>query len=169
MATLNDRRQIGRIHISYAYLCLESEPRRFEAARVHLEKAEAALLEADAPVDLAYVFTERSRLALLEGGFEDALSYATEALDAAALIEPLEQARALFLQGRACASLGRNARARQSLEEAVAIFAEVGARQYEALAWNELAELSATEGNGKRAMKEFRAGFAALDPTRSRS
>lgn len=168
MDRLHNRRDTAKLHVSYAFLCLESEPIRFEEAREHLEKAEAALLEADAPADLAYVHTERSRLAILEEAFEEAVDYATMALEAADL-EPLERARALFLQGRAYGGLGRRRQARTALRKALLIFEENGARQQQASCWRELGELSEAAGDRDRAFAEFYAGLQILDPRRSRA
>ncbi len=164
----DDRRRVARVHNAYAFLCLEAEPPRLEEARRHLDIAEEKLGQASSPGDLAYLLSERGRLALMEGKPEDALALTERALVEAAS-DNLERGRCLFLQGRALASLGRRAEAKDALQEASAVFDKHGARQQQAGCWREIAEIDLAAGDVASAVEAFRSGLQALDPRRSRA
>jgi tetratricopeptide (TPR) repeat protein len=168
MEQIDDRRQVGRLHNAFAFLCLEADPPRTTEAASHLDRAQDLLLESGAAGDLAYVFTERSRLALLEQRFDSALHDANQAL-AQIGADELEAARCRFLKGRALAALDRREEARRELEEAAALFEKGGARQQQASCWRELGELDLAAGDVDSAVQSLRAGLEALDPRRSRA
>ncbi len=144
----------------------------WHASRVFAENKEwdkALELAARARVLLlAYLLSERGRLALMEGKPEDALALTERALVEAAS-DNLERGRCLFLQGRALASLGRRAEAKDALQEASAVFDKHGARQQQAGCWREIAEIDLAAGDVASAVEAFRSGLQALDPRRSRA
>ena len=167
MEEMEDRQSVARLHNAYAFICLETDPPKLEDAREHLERAETLLKEAGAPGDLAYVYEERGRLALLEDRPGEALDYAERGL-ADAQPDALEQARCLYLKGRALAALGRSDEARMALREAAERFRSQGARQQEASCWRELGELDLEAGDTTSAVEALRSGLAALEPHRTR-
>ena len=168
MEELDDRRRVARLHNAYAFLCLEVEPPRTEEAASHLDRAEALLDRAGAPGDLAYVYTERSRLALLAKHPEEALQHASRALKEPTADET-EVARAMFLQGRSLALLGRTLEARRVLTAAAEQFESRGARQQVASCWRELGEMDIESGDLEAAVRSLRAGLEALNPRRERA
>ena len=168
MEELEDRRNVARLHNAYAFICLDADPPRTEEARTHLDAAEHLITEVAARGDLAYLYAERARLALLEGHPEEALEHAGRAL-AEVSSEELEMARGMFLKGRALTMLGRTAEARQSLNEAAAVFGEHGARQQEASCWREIGEIHLGTGELRAAVDALKAGLDALNPRRSRA
>jgi tetratricopeptide (TPR) repeat protein len=165
---LDDRRSLARLHISYAFICLEAEPPRTEEAREHLDLAEAWLPPVEAARELSYVHEERARLLLLENRPEEAVSSAERAL-AGVGEDELQRARALFVRGRALTATERPAEARLSLQHAADLFEKHGARQQLANAYREIGELDLAEGHVDDAVEALRAGLAALDPRRSRA
>jgi tetratricopeptide (TPR) repeat protein len=168
MEELDDRRRVARLHNAYAFLCLEVEPPRTAEAGSHLDRAEALLDRAGAPGDLAYVYTERSRLALLAKHPEEALQHASRALKEPTADET-ELARAMFLQGRSLALLGRTPEARSVLTAAAEQFKSRGARQQVASCWRELGEMDIESGDLEAAVRSLRAGLEVLNPRRERA
>ena len=168
MEEMEDRQSVARLHNAYAFICLETDPPKVEEAHEHLERAEALLLQAGAEGDLAYVYEERGRLALLEDRPEDALIYAERGL-AGSKPDAIEEARCLYLKGRALAALHRSEEARTALRDAAERFGKHGARQQEASCWRELGELDLAAGDTASAVQALRAGLAALEPHRTRA
>lgn len=165
---LDERRNVGRLHLNTAFIYLDSEPPRIEDARRHLEVAEQRLRVFGSEADLASVWSERSRLALLESRWDDALREVDRAIPAFGAMQG-EIAKCRYLRGRALAGLGRAEEARQSLQEAAKAFREAGSRQQEAACHRELGELDLACGDTSAAMQALRDGLFALDPRRSRA
>ncbi|TMK85672.1 MAG: helix-turn-helix transcriptional regulator [Actinobacteria bacterium] len=168
MEELDDRQSVARLHNAYAFLCLEAEPPRLEEARHHLDRAEALLSGTSARGELAYIHEERGRVALLAKRPDEALEWAERGL-AEASPDGLENARCLYLKGRALSALERGEEARQVLREAADRFGAQGARQQEASCWRELGEIEVARGDLEAAVDALRAGLAALDPNRTRA
>jgi tetratricopeptide (TPR) repeat protein len=165
---LGDRRRIVRVHGAYAFLCLEADPPRLEAADDHLRTAESLLDEYSLDEDRAYLFAERSRLALLQGRPAEALDLASRALELTGP-DALERGRCLFLQGRGFVLSGRPAEGLGCFREAASVFEKHGARQQQASSWREIGEIQLAEGETAAALESLRAGLEALDPKRSRA
>lgn len=163
MEGLTSRRDQASLHIAYAFLCLEAEPPRIEETEAHLDLAESILDQIGATIELAFVHTERALLACLRGRYEDAVAYAkrTIAIEGA---QEIEKARALFLQGRALAKLGRSKAARATLHKAAAIFQEQDTKRQLASCWRELGRMDEDEGNDRAAVESYRSALDALEP-----
>src|SRR5438874_2229798 len=106
MEELDDRRSVARLHISYAFICLDADPPRTEEAREQLDVAEEWLTRAGAQRELAYVYEERGRLALIEHRPEEAVRFADPAVQRAGDDE-LAAARSMYVKGRALALLAK--------------------------------------------------------------
>jgi tetratricopeptide (TPR) repeat protein len=165
---LDERRNVGQLHLNTAFICLEADPPRTEEAALHLEVAELRLRVFGSQADLAFVWSERGRLALLEGRHDDALREVDRALPAFGEMHG-EVARCMYLRGRALACLGRMEEARQALERAAEAFGGEGARQQQASCYRELGEIDLAAGDVDAAVRALRAGLNALDPRRSRA
>lgn len=163
MEGLTSRRDQASLHIASAFLCLEAVPPRMEETEAHLDLAESMLGQIDATVELAFVHTERARLAYLRGQHEDAITHAkrTVAIEGA---HEIEKARALFIEGRALAKLGRSKSARSTFHRAAAIFTEQGAKRQLASCWRALGEMDEDEGDDHAAVASYRSALDALEP-----
>jgi tetratricopeptide (TPR) repeat protein len=168
MEAIEDRARVSYLHTASAFLCLEADPPGLDEARSHLDAAETILSEFDLPAYLAYVYSERSRLEFLEGRPGEALNLAERAIDLQSS-DNLEQARALFLKGRALADLDRGNESRAAFNEAAETFARLGARQQQASCLREIGELDLADGDVDSAVAFFREGLELIDPRRSRA
>ena len=165
MEELDEQRHVGRIHVAYAFICLEADGPRLKEARRHLAMAEKILRRSGTSDDLAYLHEERGKLALLEGRPEDALDEAENVLEQARHDE-VQRGRGLLLKARALAALQRDDDAFVALEEAVATFKRVGARTQEADGWKELAEIHVRRGETAAAVEALRAAVETLERKR---
>lgn len=163
MEELDQRRDVGRLHVSCAFICLEAEPPRFEEARQHLQIAEERLSRFGAPEDLGFVWSELGRLLLLEGNPDEAIKQIDKALRRFERFEG-ETARCLHLKGRALVELGHLEEARSLLSQAVQLFARTGARQEQASCYQELGEIDLRQGRVEEALTSLQAGLAVLGP-----
>lgn len=163
MEELDQRREVGRLHVSCAFICLETEPPHVDEAKEHLGIAEERLSRFGAPEDLAFVWSEWGRLFLLEGNPDEALVQLDKAL---ARFDGfgVETARCLHLRGRALVELDRLDEAGSSLARAVELFAEAGARQEQASCYQELGEIDLRQGRVQDAVRNLQAGLAVLGP-----
>ena len=168
MEEVEDRRNVGRLHNAFAFICLEAEPPRIDEARLHLDASEDLLRTWGTRSDLAYLYSERARLSLLEDRPDEALSFADFGL-ADPDLEELEVGRGLYVKGRALALLGRRREATETLKRAAEMFDRIGARQQQASCWREVGEMELAAGDLHAAVESLRAGLEALDPRRSRA
>jgi tetratricopeptide (TPR) repeat protein len=167
MEGLNSRRDVGKLHIAYAFLCLEVSPPRLREAEAHLNKADAILSEIGAQGELALVATERGRLAMFRRKPEMAIAQADRTLHEENA-EDLERGRAYFIRGRALAELQRYDEAREAFEQALGIFGSHEAQSQLAATWREVGELAAVRGDTDGAIEAFRAALEAFFPRRFR-
>jgi tetratricopeptide (TPR) repeat protein len=161
MEELDQRRDVGRLHVSCAFICLEAEPPRLEEAKQHLRIAEERLSRFGAPEDLGFVWSELGRVLLLEGNPDEAIRQIDKALPRFGGFEG-EIARCLRLKGIALFDLGRLDEARSSLSQAVDLFARTGARQEQASCYRELGEIDLRQGKVEEAVTSLQAGLDAL-------
>jgi tetratricopeptide (TPR) repeat protein len=161
MEELDQRREVGRLHVSCAFICLEADPPRLEEAELHLRIAEERLSRFGAPEDLGFVWSELGRLLLLQGKPHEAIKQLDKALPRFGGFEG-ETGRCLHLKGRALVELGRLDEARSLLSQAVDVFARTGARQEQASCYQELGEIDLRQGRVEEAVISLQAGLAVL-------
>lgn len=167
MEGLRNRRDVGKLHVAYAFLCLEVAPPRLREAEEHLNQADTILSEIEAHAERALVTTERGRLAMYRRKPAQAIAHVEETL-AEEGAGDLEHGRAYFVKGRALAMLGRQDEAREAFDEALRIFGMHDAHSQLAATWREIAELTTTRGALVEAIEAFRSALEAFSPRRFR-
>jgi tetratricopeptide (TPR) repeat protein len=164
---LQSRRDVGRLHIMFAFLCLELSPPKLQEAEDHLDQAESILSEIGATAELALATTERSRLAMLRRRPKQAITLADRTITEESA-EELERGRAYFVKGRALAELGRHEEARESFDHALDIFGAHDSHAQLAATWREVGELAAARGDLEGSTEAFRSALEAHAPRRFR-
>jgi tetratricopeptide (TPR) repeat protein len=163
MERSHGRREVSRLYVAYAYLCLEAEPPRVEEAEQNLDLAEALLAKLGMPVEYGNLYAIRSRAAFLAGRFAESAEYAERALQMEG-IEDGVRSEAFLEKGKALARLERYDEARRTFGEAIAIFESHGQREQQASCWRELGEMEEAAGNAADATRAYHAGLLALEP-----
>jgi len=114
-----------------------------DRARAHLDRQEALARRLDGPWALAAAARGRGLLALAEGDLDNAFAAFNESLVLLGAVPfPFERARTLLCVGLAHRKARRKRAARESLEEALAAFNQLGARLWADRARAELGRIS---------------------------
>jgi DNA-binding SARP family transcriptional activator len=98
----------------------------YERARQALVRAESGFVARRDTARLALVHSQRATLVLFEGRYEDAIAEARTALDMLGQNEMAKQAEAQRLIGRAYIGLGRLVEGVATLQDALALYRQVG-------------------------------------------
>jgi tetratricopeptide (TPR) repeat protein len=158
----HSRRELSRLYVAYAFLCLEAEPPRIEEAERNLDLGEGLLADLGMPAEYGNVYVERSWAAFLRGEFGESVEHAGRVVGIEG-VEDAVRARAFLVQGKALGRLRRYEEARRALHEAMVIYGSHEQKGQLAWCWRELGAIAETEGDLSAAVEAYHAAFGSLE------
>jgi tetratricopeptide (TPR) repeat protein len=163
MERIQSRRELARLRVALAWLCLEMDPPRADEAETNLNGAAELLADLGMPAELGNVYVERGRAAFILGHFDQAIEHTSRVLNIDG-VEDAVRARAFFVQGRALVQLERYEDARNALRQAISMYEAQGANRHLASCWRELGKIDEAEGNLTEAVSAYHSALDALEP-----
>jgi len=152
----SDERAAARLKSTRAWILLNQEPPRPEAARDLLHAALPTLTQHDSAGAVASAEVELSRAELMLGDPARARAHALAALNRLGYDTPIETARAHTALGEALAADGDRAGAQERLHAAAALLSDVGADREAAALWRQIGDAHGRLGEPERAMAAYR-------------
>jgi transcriptional regulator with XRE-family HTH domain len=137
----NDRRNLGRLRITYAWMLLQQSPPQAEHALEMLDKVRGELVLHGSTVDVGYCDTERARALLAMGRIAEARAAAEASLSGLGEKPRIESAQAGLLLGRVLREQGNVAGCLEQCAAAAGRLEAMGASRQAAGAWRELGDL----------------------------
>ncbi len=173
----DDRRNLGRIRVAYAWLLLQQSPPEAVRALDLLDSVRPELVDHGGAVDVGYCDTERARALMTLGRLDEARDAAETSLSVLGEMPRLESAQTRLLLGRVFREKGDLDACVEQATLAAAMLEAMGASRQAAAAWRELGDLyrdlghlDATLDAYDRALRALRvvplaAVRPAVDPT----
>src|SRR5919106_1335481 len=137
----DDRRNLARLRVCYAWLLLQQSPPEAEHALDLLDSVEQEIQTHGGAIDLGYYATERARALLALGRLDDARAAAMESLSRLGDQPRIESARARLLLGRILREQGLSDETLEQCSAAATMLEAMGASRQAAAAWRELGDL----------------------------
>lgn len=158
----DDRRNLSRLRVGYAWLLLQQSPPAAERALELLDKVRDDMRAHGGAVDVGYCETERARALLALGRLDEARAAAESSLASLGDQPRIESARALLLLGRILREQGDTEGCLQQCSVAANMLAAMGASRQAASAWRELADLYRDLGRSEDAMSAYDRALLAV-------
>ncbi|HEX6336621.1 MAG TPA: helix-turn-helix domain-containing protein [Jiangellaceae bacterium] len=137
----DDRRNLARLRVCYAWLLLQQQPPEAEQALDLLDRVADEIQVHGGAIDLGYYATERARALLALGRLDEARAAALDSLDRLGDQPRIESARARLLLGRILREQGKSDETLEQCTVAANMLEEMGASRQAAAAWRELGDL----------------------------
>jgi tetratricopeptide (TPR) repeat protein len=161
----NDRRNLGRLRITYAWMLLQQSPPRAEQALEMLDKVRGELVLHGSTVDVGYCDTERARALLAMGRIAEARAAAEASLSGLGDKPRIESAQAGLLLGRVLREQGNVAGCLEQCAAAAGRLEAMGASRQAAGAWRELGDLYRDLDRGGEALDAYDRALRAVRVT----
>jgi tetratricopeptide (TPR) repeat protein len=137
----DDRRNLARLRVCYAWLLLQQQPPEAEHALDLLDGVADEIRMHGGAIDLGYYATERARALLALGRLDEARAAALDSLARLGDQPRIESARARLLLGRILREQGLPDETLEQCTVAANMLEEMGASRQAAAAWRELGDL----------------------------
>jgi transcriptional regulator with XRE-family HTH domain len=157
-----DRRNLGRLRIAYAWVLLQQTPPAAAQALAMLDGVRDDLAGSAGAIDAGYCDTERARALLELGRLDEARKAAESSLAALGDRPRIESARAQLVLGRVLRELGDQDGCLEQCATAAATLDAMGANRQAASAWRELGDLYRDLHHPDRALDAFDRALRAV-------
>lgn len=137
----DDRRNLGRIRVAYAFLLLQQTPPEAEQALVLLDRVRDELVTHGSAVDVGCCDTERARALLTLGRLDEARTAAEQSIAGLGSHSRIETPQAMLVLGRILREQGDVAGCVGQCGFAATMLESMGATRQAAAAWRELGDL----------------------------
>jgi tetratricopeptide (TPR) repeat protein len=158
----DDRRNMERLHVAYAWMLLQQTPPHASKALDMLDGVRQEMADHAGPIDLGYCDTERARALLSLGRLDEARHAAEGSLASLGELPRIEAARARLVLGRVLREQGDIDGCLVQCSTAAGMLDEMGANRQAASAWRDLADLYRDLGYADKAMDAFDRALSAV-------
>jgi tetratricopeptide (TPR) repeat protein len=158
----DDRRNLGRIRVAYAWLLLQQSPPAAEQALALLDSVRGELVTHGSAVDVGYCDTERARALLSLGRLGEAREAAERSLAGLGTQSRFETPHAMLVLGRVLREQGDPTGCVDQCTAAAAMLESMGASRQAAAAWRELGDLYRDLGRAELAMDAYDRALKAV-------
>lgn len=158
----DDRRNLARLRVGYAWLLLQQSPPEAARALELLDDVRTEITVYGGAVDLGYCDTERARALLFLDRIGEAKAVVEASLISLGAQPRIETARARLLLGRILREQGRTADCLEQCATAAGILEALGPSRQVASAWRELGDLYRQLGRVDDAMAAYDQAFRAM-------
>jgi transcriptional regulator with XRE-family HTH domain/lipopolysaccharide biosynthesis regulator YciM len=158
----DDRRNLARLRVAYAWLLLQQHPPEAERALELLDSVRSGLVEHAGSVDVGSCDTERARALLALGRTDEAREAAEQSLAGLGDQPRLASARARLLLGRVLREQGDGAGCVDQCRSAAATLESMGASRQAAAVWRELGDLYRDLGRAEIAIDAYDRALRAV-------
>ncbi|HLR97190.1 MAG TPA: tetratricopeptide repeat protein [Jiangellaceae bacterium] len=157
----DDRRNLNRLRIGYAWLLLQGEGHS-EQALTMLDSVREDTSTHGGAVDVGYLETERARALFAMGRLDQSRETIQSAIEVLGDQPRIEGARARLLLARIHWEEGDSERCLQVCTEAAGMLEGMGASRQAAAAWRELGEMQRELGDVEQALDSFDRALRAV-------
>ena len=158
----DDRRNLERLRVTYAWLLLQQYPPQAEKALELLDSVRSDLVEHAGSVDVGSCDAERARALLALGRADEARQAAEQSLAGLGDQPGFESARARLLLGRVLREQGDHAGCFDQCTAAAATLESLGASRQAAAVWRELGDMYRDLGRADVAMDAYDRALRAV-------
>ena len=158
----DDRRNLARLRVTYAWLLLQQTPPEAERALELLDGTRSSLVEHSGAVDVSSCDTERARALLALGRVTEARRAAEQSLAGLGDLPRIESANARLLLGRVLREQGDLAGCIAQCTSAGAMLESMGATRQAAAVWRELGDIYREVGQADAAMDAYDRALRAV-------
>jgi tetratricopeptide (TPR) repeat protein len=158
----DDRRNLARLRVTYAWLLLQQHPPEAERALQLLDSVRGGLVEHGGPVDVGSCDTERARALLALGRTAEAREAAEQSLAGLGDHPRIESARARLMLGRVLRAQGDPSGCVEQCRSAAATLESVGESRQTAAVWRELGDIYRDLGRPEVAMDAYDRALRAV-------
>ena len=158
----DDRRNLSRLRVAYAWLLMQQSPPEADRALKLLDGVSDEMRAHGGAVDVGYCETERARALLALGRLDAARSAAEASLNALGDQPRIESARAKLLLGRILREQGDTDGCLEQCSDAANMLETMGASRQAASAWRELGDLYRDLGRAEDAMSAYDRALLAV-------
>jgi transcriptional regulator with XRE-family HTH domain len=158
----DDRRNLARLRVTYAWLLLQQSPPDAERALALLEGTRASLVEHAGAVDVSSCDTERARALLALGRPADARAAAEQSLAGLGDQPRIESAKARLMLGLVLREQGDLAGCVEQCTHAGATLEAMGATRQAASVWRDLGDIYRELGRADDAMDAYDRALRAV-------
>lgn len=158
----DDRRNLSRLRVAYAWLLMQQSPPEADRALKLLDGVSDEMRAHGGAVDVGYCETERARALLALGRLDAARSAAEASLKALGDQPRIESARAKLLLGRILREQGDTDGCLEQCSDAANMLETMGASRQAASAWRELGDLYRDLGRAEDAMSAYDRALLAV-------
>lgn len=158
----DDRRNLARLRVGFAWLLLQQSPPEAARALELLDAVRADITEYGGAVDLGYCDTERARALLFLDRIGEAKAVVEGAVISLGAQPRIEAARARLLLGRILRDQGRTADCLEQCSAAASMLESMGPSRQVASAWRELGDLYRQLGRVDDALAGYDQAFRAV-------
>jgi transcriptional regulator with XRE-family HTH domain len=158
----DDRRNLERLRVTYAWLLLQQFPPQAEKALDLLDSVRSDLVEHGGPVDVGSCDAERARAFLALGRTAEARDAAEQSLAGLGDQPRIESARARLLLGRVLREQGDRGGCFDQCAAAATTLESMGASRQAAAVWRELGDMYRDLGRADAAMDAYDRALRAV-------
>jgi transcriptional regulator with XRE-family HTH domain len=158
----DDRRNLARLRVTYAWLLLQQSPPEADRALELLDGTRSSLVEHGGSVDVSSCDTERARALLALGRAAEARDAAEQSLAGLGDQPRIEAAKARLLLGRVLREQGDLAGCVDQCTAAGAMLESMGATRQAAAVWRELGDIYRELGRAEVAMDAYDRALRAV-------
>jgi tetratricopeptide (TPR) repeat protein len=158
----DDRRNLARLRVAYAWLLLQQQPPEAVRALELLDSVRGSLVRHGSSVDVGSCDTERARALLALGRTDEARTAAEQSLAGLGDQPRLESADARLMLGRVLRSQGDPSGCVEQCRSAAATLDSVGATRQAAAVWRELGDIYRDLGRAEEAMDAYDRALRAV-------
>lgn len=158
----DDRRNLARLRIAYAWLLMQGPEPRAEEALALLDRIRDEIATHGGAVDVAYHDTERARALLKLGRLDEASASIETALVGLGDQPRIETANAKLLLAQVLHGLGRVDESVEQAEVASSMLVSMGASRAAASGWRQLADLYREIGRTDDALDAYDRALRAV-------
>jgi tetratricopeptide (TPR) repeat protein len=151
----DDRRNLARLRVAYAWLLLQQQPPEAQRALDLLDSVRGSLVDHGSSVDVGSCDTERARALLALGRTSEARTAAEQSLAGLGDQPRLESADARVMLGRVLREQGDPGGCVEQCRSAAATLESVGATRQAAAVWRELGDIYRVLGRAEEAMDAY--------------
>lgn len=158
----DDRRNLSRLRVGYAWLLLQQQPPEASRALALLDGVREEMKAHGGAVDVGYCETERARALLALGRLDEARDAAESSLRSLGDQPRIESARAQLLLSRILREQGDIESCLQHCAVAATMLQSMGASRQAASAWRELGDLYRDLGRTEEALSAYDRALLAV-------
>ncbi len=158
----DDRRNLARLRVTYAWLLLQQHPPEAGRALELLDSVRGGLVEHGASVDVGSCDTERARALLALGRTDEAREAAEQSLAGLGDQPRIESARARLMLGRVLREQGDTNGCIEQCSSTASTLASMGASRQAAAVWRELGDIYRDLGRAEVAMDAYDRALRAV-------